>query len=368
MRRSAPRPDPATRPTFRVSRHARTVILLLGIAVVLALLLDITFGESGVQELAPPNEVARVLASHLPFVGPKFVRHDDLSAARNSIIWLLRLPRALSAVLIGMMLALAGAAFQSLLQNPLADPYTAGVASGSALSSVAITLLGGAGWLMGLAQPAAAFAGGLLTVWLVYLVSRTHGRISTQTFLLAGTIVGTFFWSLVPLIITLASRGGDNQRDRILSTLFGNLEGVSWDRVALLLPFALVGGLILWWDRDDLDVMTLGEESAIHQGVDAQRFTRRVIVAGALMTAAAVSVAGIIAFVGFVAPHLARTLLRSAAHRVLLPATLLLGGLLLLVADLLARVVLNGIEIGVVTSLIGAPLFCGLLRRRLLAA
>jgi iron complex transport system permease protein len=351
-----------------IAPRARITLLMLGLLLVFALLLDITFGQPGVQQMVPPGAVVRVLASHVPRLGRHFALKDPLSISRNSIVWQIRLPRALDAVLIGMMLALSGAAFQSLLQNPLADPYTIGVASGSALASVAITLLGGTAWLAGLAQPAAAFAGGLLTVSLVYLVSRVQGRVSTQTFLLAGTIVGTFFWSLVPLIVTLASRGGENLRDKILSTLFGNLEVIGWDRVGLLLPFALVGGLILWWSRDELDVMTLGEESAIHLGVDAQRFTRRVIVAGTLMTAAAVSVAGIIAFVGFVVPHLARTLLRTASHRVLLPATVLLGGLLLVVSDLLARVVLSGIEIGVVTSLIGAPLFCVLLRRRMLSA
>jgi iron complex transport system permease protein len=351
---------------LKPTRRTTGILVVFGVILLLAMVLDIWMGQPDVQQKLPPGLVVRVLAHHLPLVG----KHVLLPAGRirqvaESIVWQLRLPEVLAAAMIGMMLALSGVAFQSLLQNPLADPYTTGVASGSALGSILIVILGGGAWLAGLAQPTAAFCGGLLTVSMVYLLSRSHGRVSTQSFLLAGTIVGTFFWSMVPLIITLANRNGDNMRDRILSTLFGSLEAIGWDKIDLLLPFWLAGTAILWLSWTELDRMSQGEETAIHLGVDIQRFTRTVILASTLMTAAAVSVGGIIAFVGFVAPHLARSLLPKSGHRVLLPASLLLGALLLVVADLISRVLLSGIEIGIVTSLIGAPFFCGMLRRRI---
>jgi iron complex transport system permease protein len=266
---------------------------------------------------------------------------------------------------IGMLLALAGVAFQSLLMNPLADPYMVGVSAGSAFGSVLVILLGGTALLGGFAQPLAAFAAGLLTVAIVYALARTGGRLSVQTFLLGGLVVGAFAWSLIPLMLSLANRSGRLDRSSaILAQLLGNLQSLDWRSVGLLLPFALAGAALLWGSARELDMMTLGEESAAHLGLDTEAFKRRVILAGALVTAAAVSVAGIIAFVGLVVPHIARRLV-GPGHRVLLPTAMLLGGLVLVASDWLSRVFLNQLEIGVITSLLGAPVFCYLLRRRM---
>lgn len=318
--------------------------------------LSVVTGETAI----PLSTVWQVLAHHLP--GLRAMPPPD---SAESIVWESRLPRALGSAVIGMLLAMAGVAFQSFLRNPLADPYTVGVSAGAALGSALVILSGGVSLLGGYAQPLAAFGMGLVATGVVYLLARRDGRVSAQTFLLAGIVVGTFLWSLIPLSLSLANRSGDIDRQTlILSQLLGNLTYLEWRSLWLLLPFGIAGMTTLWLNARELNVMTQGEETAIHLGVDTEAFKRRIILAGTLATAAAVSVAGIIAFVGLVVPHIARRLI-GPDHHVLLPAAMLLGGLVLVGADWLSRVCLGNLEIGVVTSLMGAPIFCYLLRRQL---
>lgn len=345
------------------SRRGPMIWTITALLLLFALLLNVWTGEPEVNRVVTPGVVLRVLAHHIPILGAQAALPADLPYA-DALVFQQRLPRALGGLLVGMLLALAGVAFQSLLMNPLADPYTVGVASGSALGAVLIALLGGVAWLGGFAQPLAAFVSGLLSVVVVYGIARVGGRVSAQTFLLSGTIVGLFFWSLIPLILTLSARPGEGRSTGdILSALFGSLEPIDWRRVGLLLPFGLVGLGLLQRSAAELDLMAFGEETAAHLGVDTEAFKRRVILAGTLMTAAAVATAGVIGFVGFVVPHLARRLV-GPAHRVLLPASALLGGLILVLSDWLSRVFLHNIEVGIITSLLGVPVFCLMLRKK----
>lgn len=281
----------------------------------------------------------------------------------NATIWFVRLPRTLGAGLIGALLSLSGVAFQSFLQNPLADPYMVGVSAGAALGSVLVILLGGAALLGGFLSPIAAFGFGLLAVFVVMALAKTEGRINAKTFLLGGVVVGTFLWSLIPLAISLANRDGHLERQSaILAQLLGNLNNIGWTQTVLLFPFALVGGILLFRGATELNLLTSGEETAASLGLEVEGFKRKIIFAGALATAATVSVAGIIAFVGLVTPHIARRLV-GADHRRLLPAAMWLGAIVLVGSDLLARSLPATLEVGVVTSLLGAPVFCFLLRR-----
>ena len=356
-----------TRLTARPPRNSYRIFVVLALLFAVFLALNIGTSEAGVSTTLPVGVALRVLARHVPFAGSHIA---TVPAYLDNIVWNARLPRALGAALIGMLLALAGVAFQSFLQNPLADPYMVGVSSGSALGSVSVILLAGggaAGFAGGLMQTGAAFAAGLLATGFVYLLARQNGRLSAQTFLLAGIVVGTFLWSLIPFALSIANRsGGIDRQSAILTQLLGNLEGMTWSKVFLLTPFAIVGSLTLLLSARELNLMTLGEESAAQLGLNTERFKIRVILAGALATAAAVSVAGIVAFVGLVVPHIARRLV-GPDHRALLPCSVVLGSLVLTAADWLSRVYLGGLEIGVVTSLLGAPVFCYLLRRRLTA-
>jgi iron complex transport system permease protein len=340
---------------------------VLALALVGAMILSILTGDSEVAKIVTLPKALLVIAHHLVHAAiPDTGKFEQLDA----IVWEQRIPRALCGALVGMLLAMAGVAFQSLLRNPLADPYMVGVSAGSALGSVLVglvtaSLVGGASLVAAVAQPIGAFAMGLLTMAAVYMLSHRSGRLSTQTFLLAGIIVGTVLWSVMQLILALAVRAHDPGRaEAILAQQLGSIQFVGWRDVAMLLPFGLLGMFVLGSSWRELNLVALGEESAAHLGVDMEAFKRRIIIAGSLVTAAAVSVSGIIAFVGMVVPHIARRLV-GPDHRSLLPAAMLLGGLVLVLSDWASRVFFNGIEIGVITSLIGGPIFCYLLRRRL---
>ncbi len=347
-------------------RHV-PVFLALGIALVCAMLLSILTGDSDVARVVTLPRVATIVGHHILHTA---LPDSDLFRQLDAIIWEQRVPRAFCGALVGMLLAMAGVAFQSLLRNPLADPYMVGVSAGAALGSVLVglataSLVGTAAALATVAAPVGAFVAGLATMTAVYALSQKSGRLSTQTFLLAGIVVGTLLWSVMQLILALAVRSQDPGRAAtILAQQFGSIQFVGWRDVLLLLPFGLAGMGVLGAAWRELNLVALGEESAAHLGVDTESFKRRVVVAGSLVTAAAVSVSGIIAFVGMVVPHIGRRLV-GPDHRSLLPTAMLLGGFVLVASDWAARVFFNGLEIGVITSLIGAPIFCYLLRRRL---
>jgi iron complex transport system permease protein len=273
-----------------------------------------------------------------------------------------RLPRVLLAAVVGAALSLAGATFQGLLRNPLADPFIVGTSSGAAFAATLVIATGlGAAlgpWLM----PAAAFLGSLAALILVYLLARTGGRVPVETLLLAGVIVNAFLFALVLLVLALARL----EAVEILLWLMGSLSlAVKPGLVAIgAVVVGAAGAAVLALGRD-LDAMSLGEEQAALLGVDTERLKRRLFVLVSLVVGAAVSVSGIIGFVGLIVPHLGRMLVGSP-HRRLLPAAALLGASFLVVADAVARTALapRELPVGVVTALAGAPFFMLLLRRR----
>ncbi len=346
----------------RVSRSPLSALVFLTFALLGAILVDIWMGEANVAAFVTPGSILRVLLSHTPVVSAHIAPPDSYI---DAIVWSIRLPRVLGGALIGMLLALAGVAFQSLLLNPLADPYFIGVSSGAGLGAAIVTLMGGTGWLAGFAPTLAAFTAGLAAVAIVYALARVNGRVPVQTFLLAGIVVGTALYSLTKLTVSLAFRAGEAYKaSAILTQLLGSLNGLGWREVWLLLPFGVLGGIVLGSSWRELNMMALGEESAAHLGVDTEQIKRRVLIAGTLVTAAAVAVGGIIAFVGMIMPQIARRLV-GPDHRRLLPTAMLLGGLVLVGSDMLSRVYFAGLDIGVITSLMGAPVFCWILRRRM---
>lgn len=285
---------------------------------------------------------------------------SDASDASSVIVWQLRLPRMAMAALVGALLSVAGATLQGLLRNDLADPYTIGVSSGAAVGASAAVLAGWEAKWHGFGVPAAGFVCALGATALVLMVSRRGGTLRVSVFLLAGIVVGSFMWSVVTLMLTLA--GADV--GRVLFWLMGSFADAEWTRVRLLLPFVLTGVMGLRAMAYGLNAFALGEESAAHLGFDVERLKRWAIVLSALCTAAAVSVSGIIGFVGLVVPHMARRLF-GADHRQLYLSAAVLGALLMVWADTIARTVARPAEIpvGVITALIGAPFFISLLRR-----
>ncbi|NSW85549.1 MAG: iron ABC transporter permease [Syntrophobacteraceae bacterium] len=288
----------------------------------------------------------------------------DIDDTVRYIVIHVRVARVCLALTVGAALALAGAVYQGVLLNPLADPFTLGVSTGAAFGASLAILLGWGGiHFLGIsALPVAAFAGAVGALYLVYLLGRMDGRIHATTLVLAGIIVSTFLSAWISLLKSL----NEDSVSTIVFWIMGSLSGKSWSHVMLVIPYLLAGGLIIACFSRELDLLSLGDVQAQQLGVDVQRVRFRLLLAASLVTAAAVAVSGIIGFVGLVVPHLVRLSI-GPGHRRLLPAVALLGGLLVLVSDTLARSLLPGgqeVPVGVVTAILGGPFFCYLLLHR----
>ncbi len=285
----------------------------------------------------------------------------DAQGATADIVLRVRLPRVVLAALVGASLGVAGALFQALLRNPLADPFILGVSGGAALAGIAMLTLGGAVGLGYAAVPPAAFAGAVGTVVLLLAVAGPTGKLSPTTLLLTGVVFNAFASAA---IVFLASTAGLADGASIFLWLIGNLSDARFDVagwVALFLVLGLASALPL---ARGLNLLALGEEPAAQLGVDVERTKRVLLVSTSLMVGAAVSVSGLIGFVGLIIPHLLRLRL-GPDHRLLLPAAALSGAGFLLVCDTVARTLLAGRElpVGAITALAGGPLFLWLLRR-----
>ena len=292
-----------------------------------------------------------------------FRRHDPgVDPVDATIVWDMRLARIILGILIGGGLAASGAAFQGLFRNPLADPFVVGASGGAALgATVAITL----GMRWGAAGfgpvPLAAFVGSSLAVAAVYGVAQTGGTAPAIALLLAGAALSTLLSAIVSLMMMMS----DSSLHQIYGWLLGGLSGRSWPHLKASWPYLVVGPAVLWLFARPLDALSCGEETAQSLGLSVARARGGIVLMATLTTAATVAAGGIIGFVGLIAPHIAR-LLFGSSHSRLMPASMLLGGLLMLLADDLARTVLAPIEIpvGIVTSLLGGPFFLYLLKSR----
>ena len=269
----------------------------------------------------------------------------------------LRFPRVALAAIVGGCLALAGAALQALLKNPLADPFLLGTSGGAATGAALAALAG----LSPLLSPAAAFAGAVLASFGVAALARRRGRLDLQRLLLAGLIANAFFSALLLLVFSVAS--GEAART-MLFWMMGSLSDATTGKAAALLPYAAAAGAVLLLSASRLNLFAVGEENAAALGVDTERSKRIVFLAASLLTGAAVAFAGVIGFVGLLVPHAARAVAGND-QRVLLPVSALCGAALLVAADALARTAFAPAElpIGAVTAAIGAPLFAWLLLR-----
>jgi iron complex transport system permease protein len=290
-------------------------------------------------------------------VGPAGVPLGELLDSR--IVWDLRAPRAVLGFLVGGSLAVAGAGLQAVVRNPLADPFLLGLSGGAGLGAVVAIALDVPGpW----GVPLAAFAGALLALVLVYRLGLAGGAaLDPRILLLAGVAVGAFAAAVTTAIVSLAEAVA--LRNAFL-WLWGGLSGASWQTVLVLAIYAPLPLVVIAAAARPLDLMALGEEPARYLGADVEAVKRRVYVAASLLTAASVAVSGVIGFVGLIVPHAAR-LIWGHHHRALLPAAFLGGGTLLVLADTLARTAVapRELPVGIVTALVGVPLFMLLLRR-----
>ena len=278
----------------------------------------------------------------------------------RTIVIDLRLPRAALALVCGGALATSGAVFQALLRNPLAEPYVLGVSGGAAVGAIGAIVLGIATWTA--LVPAAALAGALAAVFLVYRIAAgVGGALDTRVLLLAGVVVGAFCNAVILLLLTMADV--ESFRSAIF-WMMGSLAAARWSSTLLLALYVLPGTLVLIALARPLNLLTLGEETATFLGTRTERVKLTAYVVASLLVAASVATCGVIGFIGLIVPHALR-LMWGSDHRLLLPASFLGGGAFLLLADTAARTVAAPAElpVGVVTALVGVPLFMVLLVR-----
>ncbi|MFF2330302.1 MULTISPECIES: FecCD family ABC transporter permease [unclassified Streptomyces] len=283
-----------------------------------------------------------------------------LDRVGESVLWNVRLPRVVLALLVGASLGCAGALMQGVFGNPLAEPGVIGISSGAAVGAVASIALG-LNFLGNWTITVCAFVAGLVTVALVYALSRSGGRTEVVTLILTGIAVNAFAGALIGLFVFFADNA---QVSQITFWQLGSLAQATWPKVLAVLPCAAAGLLVAPFYARKLDLLALGERPARHLGVDVERLRIVLVLVVALLTAAAVAVAGIISFVGLLVPHLLR-MANGPGHRFLVPGSALGGALVLVAGDLAARTVADPAELplGVLTALFGSPFFFWLLRR-----
>jgi len=327
-------------------------------ACVLAVVVFVGCLGLGTQSI-PYSRIIAVFVSSI--VGP--YTEQGLGDPISVILLQVRMPRVLLAFLVGGSLAMVGVALQALLRNPLADPFVIGISSGAALGA-AIALLFGLGISVGSisALPVCAFAGALLSLMIMYRISSAQYGFSVYTLLLAGVVLNAIFSAFIMFLTSIAD---PNRAFGMYAWLMGTLTGPDWSTLGILVLYLGAGLVLLGMHAQSLNLLTLGEETARSLGVEVERVKKMVFLAAALLTGAVVSFSGIIGFVGLIIPHAVR-LVVSADHRLLLPVAGIVGGIFLMMADTVARTALSPSEfpVGVITALVGGPIFLWLLTTR----
>ncbi len=355
-------------PAISLRQRAPLVLALLGAALPLSLVLATGYG--GTTPI-PGGTIMAIIARHLnPF--PFIHIHQSWSPNDDAIIWLVRFPGVLESALVGAALSVAGAIYQGLLRNPLADPFLLGVSSGAALGgTLAYLVLGPLTLALGLdpalvAQyglPALAFVGALASVALVYALARVGQRAPVVTLILAGVAVSAILGAAQTVIITQNAQVG-RQLGSLFSWLSGGIIEAGWPQIAVvaaLIAFGVAAALLL---APVLDTFALGEEGALHVGVRVEQMKLVLVTIAALLVASAVSISGLVGFVGLFIPHICRLAL-GPRHRLLLPAAALAGSIFIIWANVLANALIPGgiVPLGVISALVGGPFFLWLLRR-----
>ncbi len=287
---------------------------------------------------------------------------NDTEEIYSIIIKEIRLPRIILGFLVGVALSTAGVIFQGVFQNPLVDPYIIGISSGAG-AGASIAIIFNLNWgIVGFsAVPLLAFTGAILTVFIVYRLAVTAGKLPAATFLLAGIAMGFFLNAIMSFLMVI----GTNSLQKVIFWLMGSLATGDWQDIKVILPYLVIGLVPIIYYLKELNLILLGEENAGYLGVDVERVKVILIIAATLITAVVVAVSGIIGFIGLIIPHIAR-LLVGPDNRKVLPVAALFGGLFLLMSDNLARSILPPLEIpvGIITALAGGPYFIYLLRKK----
>lgn len=327
---------------------SRSVLIIsLSITLILVALVSLSTGPADISF----GQTAKVFLARLHLID-----YQNINPLHENIILHLRLPRVILGIVTGMALSVAGVVLQALLRNPLADPYIIGVSSGAALGATLAIVLG----LISLIS-LAGFLGAVMSMFLVYNLAKTGYKVPVKTLLLAGVIVSAFLSALISLIASLM---GESMYQIVL-WLMGNLSETNIILIFIAGLMVLIGIIIVYFFARDLNIISIGEESAQHLGVEVEAVKKILFIITSLITGSVVAITGLIGFVGLIIPHIMR-LIVGPDHRILIVASLLAGGIFLTLADLFARTIISPAEIpvGVITTLFGGPFFLFLLKRK----
>lgn len=336
----------------------KKLTLFSGIGIVLlGLTLLICLGIGSVS--LPLKDMFFILIKQIPWIGDSVV--PDWSVSHEQILIKVRLPRIILGMLVGATLAVAGAGFQSVLRNPLADPYTLGVSSGASVGAALLIFTGMQYALIGAwTLPLVAFVTGMLTLWGVLALARDNGKIPTASLILSGVVMQSFLGAVVTFLTAMNKK----TINEIIYWTMGSLSLRGWSYSAILFPYLILGLIFIWSRARSLNLLALGERQAAHLGIHVERLKLSVLIVSTLLTAGAVSVSGVIGFVGLVIPHMVR-LIAGPDYRLIIPLSAIGGAIFMVWADTAARSLLAPTEIplGVVTAFVGAPFFAYLLYR-----
>lgn len=324
-------------------------IIVLTIALLIMAIYAVTQGNVQI----PASDVVKIISG--------LSTDTQIKASHVFIVMQVRIPRIILSLLVGGMLSVIGTIFQALFRNPMADPYVMGVSSGAAFGATLGILFGLGGTFLGLGMVSLfAFIGALITIILVYQLARVGGKVSTTGILLAGIVVNALLSAAISFLMILYH----NDIDRIVTWTMGSFGAASWEQLLLVLGPAVLGVVFMMTHSRELNALVMGEDEARNMGVSVDRLKKVLLILASLLSAFAVSVSGIIGFVGLIVPHFFRMIF-GADHRILIPVSFFGGGLFMLVCDTLARSLLNSMEVpvGIITALFGGPFFLILLQK-----
>ncbi|WP_053954963.1 FecCD family ABC transporter permease [Inediibacterium massiliense] len=335
----------------------RIIWISMGIILFLLCVVATTIGVADIKVI----DALKIVTHQLPGM-KNMIKMKDIPKSHEIIIKSIRLPRILLSVLVGISLAISGATFQGMFKNPMADPFVIGISSGAALGATLAIVLKIDIKILGI-NTISLFAlfGALGTTYMVYNLARIKSKIPVTTLLLSGIAVGQFLTAIMSFLMVLYS----NDLEKIIFWTLGSFSTKGWEQVKVIILPVFIGWSFLYYFSKDLNVMLLGEESAKNLGVEVEKTKRILLLINSIIVAIAVSVSGIIGFVGLIIPHIVRILV-GPDHRILIPVAGLGGGLFMLFADTVARTIIAPIEIpvGIITAIFGGPFFIYLLRQK----
>jgi iron complex transport system permease protein len=346
---------------FKRTSRWKLIIVLLIVALIVTIIASLNVGYAQI----PFTKILAILGKQIPFLN-NYVDSSMILPRDAAIILQIRLPRIVAGVVVGAALASSGVVYQGVFKNPMADSYLLGVSAGAAVGATFSIVLGASFSIFGLRLvQVAAFIGALFAMFLVYNISRVGSRVPVTTLLLCGIAVNFFLYSVVALMEVIA---GD-QLHAIVFWLIGGFSNVLWSDIWAITPFIVIGIVVTYFYARDLNMLALGEDTAQHLGVNVERVKQILLVLASMVTAAAVSLSGLVGFVGLMVPHITRLVI-GPDHRILYPTSTIIGAIFLVVCDAIARVVASPfastleLPVGIITMLAGAPFFILLFRKK----